>query len=361
MGGKPLTRPIVAIAASPTGRGYLEVALDGGAFAFGDVPFYGSLVGRGVKSDAVDVVMRPQGDGYWIITADGSAYAFGAAPNVGGLPDLGVKPTGRVVGATATLAGDGLWLASSDGGVFGLGKAPFYGTSAAPSGQRVVAIAGAPDGLGYWTASSTSLAPAKPGESGNQVLAIQLRLGDLRFFVAVPDGNYGGNLSQAVMAFQKYVGLPRTGIADLATVEAMMSSAPAQALSTSGDILEVDKGRQLLFVVVGGQTQLVFNASTGSEIPFTERSPITKKIVTGDAVTYVGRYKVNFERPDGWRQSDLGQLWRPKYFNGGIAVHGALSVPGYNASHGCVRVSVTAMNYIWDANLMPKGRDVWVY
>ncbi len=68
------------------------------------------------------------------------------------------------------------------------------------------------------------------------------------------------------------------------------------------------------------------------------------------------------ELPNGWRTSDLGQLWRPKYFTStGIAVHGATSVPAYPASHGCARVSVPAMNYIWDANLMPKGIAVWVY
>ena len=31
--------------ASPTGFGYLMVAFDGGVFAFGDVPFHGSLGG----------------------------------------------------------------------------------------------------------------------------------------------------------------------------------------------------------------------------------------------------------------------------------------------------------------------------
>ena len=41
---------------------------------------------------------------------------------------------------------------------------------------------------------------------------------------------------------------------------------------------------------------------------------------------------------DGWRDAPLGMLWRPKYFNGGIAVHGAPSVPPYPASHGCVRM-----------------------
>ena len=35
MGGKPLNAPIVGIAATQTGKGYWEVATDGGIFAFG--------------------------------------------------------------------------------------------------------------------------------------------------------------------------------------------------------------------------------------------------------------------------------------------------------------------------------------
>ena len=41
------------------------------------------------------------------------------------------------------------------------------------------------------------------------------------------------------------------------------------------------------------------------------------------------------------------RLWRPRYFNGGIAVHGSPSIPAYPASHGCARVSNAAMDMIW--------------
>ena len=42
MGGKPLNKPIVGIAATPDGGGYWLVASDGGIFSFGDATFYGS-------------------------------------------------------------------------------------------------------------------------------------------------------------------------------------------------------------------------------------------------------------------------------------------------------------------------------
>jgi lipoprotein-anchoring transpeptidase ErfK/SrfK len=44
-----------------------------------------------------------------------------------------------------------------------------------------------------------------------------------------------------------------------------------------------------------------------------------------------------------------------------VAVHGSSSIPNYPASHGCVRVSVPFMDFVWDQNLMPMGTTVWVH
>ena len=50
-------------------------------------------------------------------------------------------------------------------------------------------------------------------------------------------------------------------------------------------------------------------------------------------------------RVTGWRHAPLGLLYNPVYFNGGIAVHGAPSVPNYPASHGCVRIPMHIAQY----------------
>jgi hypothetical protein len=65
--------------------------------------------------------------------------------------------------------------------------------------------------------------------------------------------------------------------------------------------------------------------------------------------------------PEGWWEGDLGEIYRPKYFVGGVAVHGSNSIPNYPASHGCVRVSVPAMDWIWDSGIMPMRSPVWVH
>src|SRR5690606_11574040 len=53
-------------------------------------------------------------------------------------------------------------------------------------------------------------------------------------------------------------------------------------------------------------------------------------------------------RFSGWETSPLGRLYNPIYFNGGIAFHGALSVPKRPASHGCVRMPMHIAEYFPD-------------
>ena len=361
LAGGPIPHRVVAITPTTDGGGYWLLTAEGGVFTFGSAKFFGSLPGINVNARAVDLLARPQADGYWIVDDAGGVHPFGGAPDVGSLQSAKVAPAGKVVGGAVTPTGGGYWLASLAGGVYTFGDAAALPVSPIAPGQHVVGIAAALGGAGYWVAASDGLVAALPGDQGDNVRAIQDRLTKLGYWMGTPDGRTGSLMSQAVMAFQKYMGLPRTGIADQATVDALSVAVPPVARTTSGDIVEIDKPRQIIFVVRGGRTVAVFNSSTGSNVPFRERVA-GGRIASGNAVTPVGRFSIIRELPNGWRTSDLGQLWRPKYFtSSGIAVHGATSVPAFPASHGCARVSVPAMNYIWDANLMPKGVAVWVY
>jgi peptidoglycan hydrolase-like protein with peptidoglycan-binding domain len=198
---------------------------------------------------------------------------------------------------------------------------------------------------------------------GGETARIQQRLLDLNFWLNVPDGQYGLTTKQAVMAFQKYAGLNTSGSVDDATAAALTNATEqARATADAGTMVEVDKSRQLLFFVVDGRTQWIFNTSTANGQPYEEEDQNTPgEIQKGVAITPDGLHRVNRERPEGWWAGDLGQIYRPKYFVGGVAVHGSNSIPNYPASHGCVRVSVPAMDFIWEAGLMPMRIPVWVH
>ena len=123
--------------------------------------------------------------------------------------------------------------------------------------------------------------------------------------------------------------------------------------------VEIDKARQVMYLIQNGVTMWTFNVSTGSEVPY--RVVYNGQTYTGDAQTYDGTFKINRANDGGWTISELGQLWRPRFFNGGIAIHGSLDIPGQPASHGCVRVSIAAMNWLWGSNSLPFGMTVTVY
>src|SRR5918999_1143033 len=195
------------------------------------------------------------------------------------------------------------------------------------------------------------------GSRGVRVARLQRRLADLGYWVGAPDGVFSDLTEQAVFAFQAVEGITRDGDVGPQTRSALEGAVRPQPRSEKGDLIEVDEGRQVLFVVRGGRMKWAFHVSTGSNETYQRRNGSM-----GLANTPNGRWKMIYEYEEGWHRSPLGRLWRPKYFHPtGIAVHGFATVPPYPASHGCVRVTIPAMNLIWREQLASKGSRVWVY
>lgn len=209
--------------------------------------------------------------------------------------------------------------------------------------------------------TTTTLAPAgadgslELGEAGPEVAALQERLSALGYWLGQPDGTYGQLTRQAVMAFQKVEGLHRDGVAGPATGAALDAAVRPGPMEPSGTHIEIDLGRQVLLAVRDGQTELVLNTSTGSGEAYA--SPGGGSAV---ATTPTGAFRIQREI-DGLRQAPLGTLYRPKYFDGGIAIHGAGSVPAHPASHGCARVTNSAMDLLWSSGLATVGTTVLVH
>ncbi|MGH2769340.1 MAG: L,D-transpeptidase family protein, partial [Actinomycetota bacterium] len=170
------------------------------------------------------------------------------------------------------------------------------------------------------------------GSIGPEVLRLEERLSSLRYLMGKVDGTFDGATRHGVIAFQKVEGMPRTGVADPATVARLETTRTPQPIySTPSEHLEIDIPRQVVLVVRGGRTTEVVSTSTGTGRKFTSEGR-TRRAITPNGVFEVNR------KIDGWRRSPLGLLYKPSYFNGGIALHGAPSVPTSPASHGCVRL-----------------------
>jgi peptidoglycan hydrolase-like protein with peptidoglycan-binding domain len=200
----------------------------------------------------------------------------------------------------------------------------------------------------------TSFDGLKPGDHGDQVRALQQQLQALHFWVGSTDGNYGTTTTQAVMAVQKAAGLTPDGVMGSRTRDALARGVSVAAHSSGGHWVEINKAKQLAMLVDNGQVAEVFNTSTGSGKPYTQDGK------TSIANTPSGRFTI-FRQVDRLDPGPLGDLWRPKYFNGGIALHGDGFVPGYPASHGCARISNQAIDWIWANDQAPIGTHVWVY
>jgi hypothetical protein len=81
-----LDHPAVGVVAAPDGKGYWEVASDGGIFTFGDAAFEGSMGGQHLNEPVVGMAATPDGRGYWEVASDGGIFTFGDAAFVGSPP-----------------------------------------------------------------------------------------------------------------------------------------------------------------------------------------------------------------------------------------------------------------------------------
>ncbi len=239
----------------------------------------------------------------------------------------------------------------------------FVGTpGAAPFGTPLNAASPtcASGAVGY---PSTPVGPIIFGSSRASVANLQARLLQLGFWNAGADGAYGLTTVQAVMAFQKWKGLPATTVVDTATALALNTQVcRPQPGRTSGTLLEVDKRKQIAYVIQNGTMRYIFNVSTGNGKSYDEEDQKNAgNRVIGVATTPSGTFRTYRESDIARYEGDLGTLYRPKFIVGGVAVHGARSVPNYPASHGCVRVVNPVMDLIWGQNLLPLRSTVWIH
>lgn len=149
---------------------------------------------------------------------------------------------------------------------------------------------------------------------------------------ATPSSTSGYALSQAIMAFQGWSRLPRTGRADAQTQKRLATAGRPQARRKGGGKwLEGYIDRQVVLLVENGRVARAIHFSSG-------RSGNTPR----------GAFSIFRKERMSW--SIPFSSWMPyaSYFIGGFAFHEYPDVPGYPASAGCVRIAAPFAPYLYD-------------
>lgn len=225
---------------------------------------------------------------------------------------------------------------------------PPAATSAAPS------VTVPPSRTPSPSPSRTVTPSPKPARPAYDVKAVQRQLAGV-FYLGAIDGKPGGGFASAVAAFQKVNGLYGDGIVGKRTLAALKHPAalPKPKETGTGVRVEVDLTKQVLYLIKDNRITRIVPVSSGSGAHY-----YTKSGHRATALTPVGHYVIQ-RRIVGVRVADLGTLYDPEYFYKGWAIHGSNSVPGYPASHGCIRVS--RANGTWLLGQIGVGTHVYVY
>lgn len=182
-----------------------------------------------------------------------------------------------------------------------------------------------------------------PGDSGDEVRALQARLRQIDWFNQDVTGTYGDVTKAAVEGFQAKREIPVTGEVDRRTMdrlEAMTTEPTADELANriggnvpgrmdarcrTGRVLCIDKTSRTLRWVVDGQTEVTLDVRFGSE----------------ETPTREGVFRVDRKAAEHVSSIYGSPMPYSMFFSRGQAVHYSsdFAARGYDgASHGCVNV-----------------------
>jgi hypothetical protein len=215
------------------------------------------------------------------------------------------------------------------------------------------------------------------GSYGDNVRKVQQRLAELGFAPGPIDGAFGDLTRAAVWAFEKLVlQTPRAEATGRVTDEMWQRMqdpiviAPRRPTAGSRNHTEVYLPEQVVFFE-DDRPVLISHMSSGTGEEWCDEVRISsgemrnedgteplRRGECGISTTPGGLFEY-YRRVEGVRQSALGAMWNPVYFNYGIAIHGALQVPLEPASHGCIRIPLKLSEQVQD--LVTDGDRVYVF
>jgi len=173
------------------------------------------------------------------------------------------------------------------------------------------------------------------GSHGRAVRLLEDQLIAHHYALLHADSIFGVDTLEAVYAVQKFTGLSRSGSVSIAAWRALGRSDPPRP-RLHGSYIEIDKTKQVLYVVRNSTVALIVPVSTGA---------------TGN--TPIGIFHVYSRVPGG------AVMYYSSYFTGAFAIHGYVSVPPYPASHGCVRIPMWLATHVY--GLISLGTRVYIH
>jgi hypothetical protein len=185
-----------------------------------------------------------------------------------------------------------------------------------------------------------------------EIKGAEQHLSDAGFWTGPIDGVFDAGSRSALIAFQKWHGRDVTGQLTIDELDVILTSSRPGARELGYEHVEVDLDRQVLMLVDHNGSVRVLPTSTGNGKTFTDDGQ--------ESVSYTprGRFLV-YDKSVGWETGPLGLVYYPNYISGGVAIHGARSVPNQPASHGCIRIPVFAAREV--SKLLKVGTIVLVY
>ena len=144
-----------------------------------------------------------------------------------------------------------------------------------------------------------------------------------------------------------------------------MSAATEQAhgLADAGTLVEIDKSRQLLFFVVDGRTQWIFNTSTANGQPYEEEDQNTPgEVQKGVAITpeRAAQGQPRARRSAGGRATSARSTG-PSTSSAASPCTAPTASPTTRRRTAASGSPRQAMDFIWETGLMPMGIPVWVH
>ncbi len=187
--------------------------------------------------------------------------------------------------------------------------------------------------------------PLSRGDSGVAVVRLQAELASRGLFRGSIDGVYGTEVEQAVMAFHKAADRERTWDWKEGDTDLLADFEPTgyPIRPDEPDRIEVDVGRQVMFVIRGHEVESIVPISTGGGYTYySERSGRNVGADTPRGDFELLRYSRgrSCDPLYGWC---IYNAWN---FTTYYAIHGYRNVPAYPASHGCIRIPN------WDADAL---------